>query len=98
MGAQGRGVHPADDGGAGRCANGSRRDRVLIKQGLFRKSVEVGSAGVIVAVTSEVWSVVLGGEPEDVGALARCSHERAEPGSQKQETEREETAKHGEGK
>jgi hypothetical protein len=70
----------------------------LIKEGLPGKGVEVGSSGVVVAVTSEVRPVVLGGEPEDVGTLARCSNEGAEPGAQKEETEGEEAAKHGEGR
>ena len=67
LGAGGRGVEAADDRRAGRRADRNGRPNVAVDQAACGEAVQVGGGGVLVAVGAELGSVVLAGDPEDVG-------------------------------
>ena len=62
-----RRVEAADDCRAGRRADRNGRPGVAVDQAACGEGIQVGSGGVVVAVSAEVRAVVLAGDPEDVG-------------------------------
>jgi hypothetical protein len=63
----GRWIHPGNDRGTGRGANRGIGDSTGIDHSFFCKGIKVGGGGVVIAIAPEMGTVILAGNPENVG-------------------------------